>query len=52
MGHIYDILQPDEKMLYSSNVHRTARWTIKTDVTNLQVVHETLCGIGDFGCAG
>lgn len=42
--HNNDILQPDQTMLYSNNVHCR---TIKTEVTHLQVLHETLGGIGD-----
>ncbi len=34
-------------MLYSNNVHRTARRTMKTEVTHMQVLHETPCGVGD-----
>lgn len=42
--HNNDILQPDQTMLYSNDVHPTARRTIKTEVTHLQVLHEILCG--------
>jgi hypothetical protein len=39
--HNNDILQPDQTMLYSNNVHC---WTTKTEATHLQVLHETLDG--------
>jgi len=44
--HNNDILQPDQTMLYSNDVHPTTRRTIKTEVTHLQVLRETLCGVG------
>ena len=45
--YIDDILQPGETVLYSTNVHRTARRTMKTEVTHMQVLHETPCGVGE-----
>lgn len=47
MGRINDILQPDQTMLYSSNVHRISRRAIRTEVTHLQALHETSGEVGD-----